>query len=450
MSAHATPSDPYEKPPRPSFFRRWFGWLFLSPPDENGAGGEPGGNSSMNANDAYFASVAAGDQRLETPDPTDPAIPVPSLFPAGLKPSRKPPSPLAKAYADAAATAASASSAESASATAAPGEGPDASAAPRTPEWKIREPEDPSDPTPHEAQQYLTWDDWSLMAGSLRGKLHAHQALWRDDAFLCERQGPWTLIAVADGAGSASLSRIGAQRSCEAAIASLKESLAGISFPEPMPETLSPSDVGPVKAALVAAGRRAQEAITREAERRCRPSRDFHTTLLLAVHLGGEYRDLVSVLQVGDGTVGLYTARGTCSILGVADHGSFASETRFLTMAGIEEEFESRVRFALVKGMSALAVMTDGVADDFFPEAQRLGELFDGQPIRDLKTPEGGDVPGLLLEAARNPRQGQSLIDWLRYEKKGSSDDRTLALLFRTPHVQPSTEVEKSLEEDTA
>jgi hypothetical protein len=31
----------------------------------------------------------------------------------------------------------------------------------------------------------------------------------------------------------------------------------------------------------------------------------------------------------------------------------------------------------------------------------------------------------------KDPRDGQALLDWMRYEKRGSSDDRTLVLMYR-------------------
>ncbi len=47
--------------------------------------------------------------------------------------------------------------------------------------------------------------------------------------------------------------------------------------------------------------------------------------------------DVVGAVQVGDGAVGLYHEDGTCLVLGEADHGAYASETRFLTTPRIDE-----------------------------------------------------------------------------------------------------------------
>jgi hypothetical protein len=142
--------------------------------------------------------------------------------------------------------------------------------------------------------------------------------------------------------------------------------------------------------------------------------------------------DLVAAIQVGDGAVGIYTADGTCTLLGTADHGEYSSETRFLTTPNIEREFPQRVLFSMKQDIRCLAAMCDGVSDDFFPESKRLIELFVGDPIADLKTKDGNPVRGVMHDILKNPQKGESLREWLTYEKKGSSDDRTLVLMYRT------------------
>src|SRR5262249_24804927 len=122
-----------------------------------------------------------------------------------------------------------------------------------------------------------------------------------------------------------------------------------------------------------------------------------------------------------------------------------ASETHFLTTLG-DNELQQRVRVTLLRDVRAVALMTDGVADDSFPESKRLIELLEGDPIADLKTPQGEPLRGLLHGLLAGPREGQALAEWLRYEKRGSSDDRTLVLLHRfpcpaPPEIEPSAAV---------
>ncbi len=77
--------------------------------------------------------------------------------------------------------------------------------------------------------------------------------------------------------------------------------------------------------------------------------------------------------------------------------------------------------------------MCDGISDDFFPEDKRLIELFTGDPIEGMKTKAGEPVRGVLLDVlSKNTEGGKALLEWMRYEKKQSSDDRTLILMFRS------------------
>jgi hypothetical protein len=213
----------------------------------------------------------------------------------------------------------------------------------------------------------------------------------------------------------------------------MTESLAGYKLGEPNEDKDSPpqDELLRVRDFLVAAACQSQEAIVREAQTRgCKP-KDLHATLLLLIHTPWQGRDLVGAIQVGDGTIGVLTDDDVCTIMGVSDYGEFSSETRFLTTPDIESEFEQRVRFTVRTGVRCIAAMCDGVADDFFPEGKRLVELFLGNPIPGLKTKDGGALLGLLRQALKEPREGMAVREWLEYEKRGSSDDRTLVAMYR-------------------
>jgi hypothetical protein len=153
------------------------------------------------------------------------------------------------------------------------------------------------------------------------------------------------------------------------------------------------------------------------------------------VHCPWQGRHLVACLQVGDGQAALLPDRDgdACRLLGEADHGVHSSETRFLTTRGVEESLESRVHPVLAERLAALALMTDGVSDDFFPEEKRMIELFTGREIAGMLGKDGGPVHGVLLGVPGSEAPGEALRDWIEYEKKGSSDDRTLVLMWARP-----------------
>jgi hypothetical protein len=308
--------------------------------------------------------------------------------------------------------------------------------APPTATWKVLEPEDQSDPVPHEVCELRRRDDtWNVLAASIRGKLHAHKAMWRDDAYACDWVDDWTIIALSDGAGSARLARIGARCACEGGLRAMKETLAGYRLAPSTAEAPLPADQDRLREALIHGAIQARAGIMLEAQRRQCPSRDLHATFLLVIHTPFKDNTLLGAIQVGDGAIGVFTEDDACRLLGVADHGQYSSETCFLTTPHIEEQFSQRVRFSIFKrGIRALAVMCDGVSDDFFPEDKRLIELFSGNPIKELKTKKGEPLWGVLHRekgVTRNPEDGKALLEWLQYEKRGSSDDRTLILMYR-------------------
>ena len=280
------------------------------------------------------------------------------------------------------------------------------------PLWQKNEPIEQVDVVPHEASgNLIAPDGWQLAAASVRGKLHAHRALWREDAFAlgCAENaaGSWSISIVSDGAGSAPLARVGSNVACQIALGDLMGTLGDI-------ETLNDdinADLPRIKAALVGAAKAALQALRDEADKREQPLGAFAATLLILVRRAVGEKQLCAALQVGDGAIALDCADGL-KLLGAADHGQHSSETRFLTTQNMEDDFTNRVKFSMPADLRATLLVSDGVSDDYFPEDKRLGEVFEAvMPL----AKSAGDA-------------GTELLGWLGYEKKGSSDDRTLVL----------------------
>ena len=279
--------------------------------------------------------------------------------------------------------------------------------------WQQREPEDQSDAVAHQESRAFDFDDgWKAAAASTRGKLHAHRAGWREDSFSIAQAnspaGSWAILAVADGAGSANLARVGSRLACHASVESLRLSLSEQELSEDI-GLLKERDLPLLREKIVQSARDALQVLAVEAEQRQKPLGDFATTLLLLVRCAWKNQHVCGALQIGDGAIVLQNRDGLLTILGVADHGEHSSETRFLSTPGIEAELAARTRFSIRSGLSAVAVLSDGVSDDFFPEEKRLPEVF--AQVLPLVRGEAGDA---------------ALLGWLGYEKKGSSDDRTI------------------------
>ncbi|MFO7976749.1 MAG: PP2C family serine/threonine-protein phosphatase [Planctomycetota bacterium] len=306
------------------------------------------------------------------------------------------------------------------------------------PRWKVLDPEDQNDPVEHEVHEIWMRDkEWRIIAASVRGKLHAHKALWRDDSYAADAVDDWTVIAVSDGAGSASLSRIGSTIACDGSVQILKDCLSGMKLEKSRDDNPTRSDLNRIKAYLVLAACEARDGILREADtRKCAPG-DLSATLLVAVVAPWKKAHLIGTIQVGDGSIAVYTKSGDCTVMGDPDYGEYAGETIFVNSPMnkkplLQKPFDHRVRFTLKTDVQCIGVMCDGVADDFFPEDKRLVQLFNGDPIEGLQTVDGDPVRGVMHSVIPNPRDGEALQDWLKYEKKGSSDDRTLVLLYRS------------------
>lgn len=305
----------------------------------------------------------------------------------------------------------------------------------QAPQWRVLEPDGGADPVPHRVHHWVPEHapGWSLAAASTRGRLHAHRGAWREDAYAFAREGAWSILAVSDGAGSAPLSRVGSLTACERAVEELR-----IRLPEHPPraadeERLKAEALPGLRAQLANAGRAALNGLREAAATRGQPVEALAATLLLAVLCPWGGGHLAAALQVGDGQIALLARHPdghAVTLLGQADHGAHSAETRFLTTQGVEQTLEHRVRFALPVHLEAVALMTDGISDDFFPEDRRLVELFTADSLASMTGRDGAAPRGLLHGVARGADPGRALAEWIEYERKGSSDDRTLLLLW--------------------
>ena len=303
------------------------------------------------------------------------------------------------------------------------------------PAWQKIEPIDPADPAPHEISDEAALEgDWRLTGASVRGKLHAHRGFWREDSYLHglahASDGTYSIVIVSDGAGSANLSRVGSKLLCEVSLEHLGAGLTQIAPLATDQKDLIARDLPALRGLLVEAASLALQKLREEADRRTRPLSDFSSTLLILLRREWNGVQLCAALQSGDGAIALWDDDGTLTLLGDADHGQHSSETKFLTTRGMEAELPARVKFSIRPKLHATAVMSDGVADDFFPEPVRFPELF-GQILPIVKNDTSGN--------------GAALLDWIDYEKKGSSDDRAIVVSWRG-EAEKSGEAEKVIE----
>ena len=359
----------------------------------------------------------------------------------------------------------------------------------------------------------------------VRGKKHKHEGTNCDDWFTCKEVGGISLLAVSDGAGSKHFSRIGARVSCSAAIGFLEEGILALGeqtlkdtagFACPTQDETFNAALTPVIALLHGAVRQAHEVVRaayycrradasyRRALGRDLALADFSATLLLTIviPIAATDEQLILSCQIGDGMIAALDTGGkypaALRLLGQAGSGDFSGETEFLTSVGIVEADALKRRTMVCRSRSDLIMlMTDGVADDYYPNETELFRLYfdllsngildapyawDGcvgreevTLLRQLPRPVAYPWPndktvelplhytrricttcGVTLEDLwQNPKrlllaaketgiemdlpQEERLAVWLdHYAERGSFDDRTLLLCLPggTPHGQ--------------
>lgn len=273
---------------------------------------------------------------------------------------------------------------------------------------------------------------WRMVGASRRGRSHAHTGLPRDDDFGLACFNGWSMLAVADGAGSAPFSRKGSAIACETALNACRAQLAALPRLDEIFNGLNPaSDSWKSEAYKVAysvlphAAFEAYKAIKKEAQERGREAKNYATTLLLAMTKKFPAGWIVMSFQVGDGAMALLTKSGSLKkseLLAEPDEGEYGGQTRFITMKDIftSESLMQRLRINLAPDLKAVILMSDGVSDAKFSALDNLRSQshwadfwFDlGQPL-----------------ASADP--GRSLLEWLQFWSQGNHDDRTIAVMFR-------------------
>ncbi len=271
--------------------------------------------------------------------------------------------------------------------------------------WKYNPIPESPEPFPETICGESSENGFTVTAASVRGKKHKHEGSNRDDGFAYEFVDGAVIAAVSDGAGSKPFSRIGAKAACEAVIKYSKIRLEALKRDNPnyradMGKAIDSPEFGAVCSSVAETLRggfaEAFAAVEHAFEKRKdypefeaavsrKPElKDFSCTLLAAVMFpvdtenGREF--LTASIQLGDGMIAAVDenaeAENALMILGAADSGSFAGETEFITSEQFRspESLMSRTKIRR-GGLTSLLMMTDGVADDYYPNDPQLLRL---------------------------------------------------------------------------
>lgn len=272
-------------------------------------------------------------------------------------------------------------------------------------QWKYQKlPEDEPDwHSEFDSQVGRSPEQFEILGARVRGKKHKHDGTHCDDWFSFCNAGAWTVLAVSDGGGSYHFSRVGAKAACEAVTQSLAEKLTNhvlkarevwdaSSFQE--------GDVQHVNESLVSAVISAWDAVKDAVKQResnpdherilGRPltTKDLYCTLLVTVHTTIRYRDedrsLIFGLAVGDGMMAAVDQNGRSCLLMTPDSGEHSGEVRFLDQREVEPDKLRAKIFPVLCNLRALLLMTDGVADDYFPNDPGMTWLYGDLVLNDI------------------------------------------------------------------
>ncbi len=255
---------------------------------------------------------------------------------------------------------------------------------------------------------------WSLLLAARRGRLHAHRGEHREDAgTVLTFSGGWC-AAVADGAGSATYSRLGSAIATHAATHALRDAVQHGTAP-----------AAALEHALDVAARAANDSMRRFAQLTSLALRDLRTTLLLVVWHAGR----VGSLQVGDGAIAMLAADDRVTLPHLGDSGDFSGEvTHFLPDDGAIERLLTSRTVQPTADVTGILLASDGVEDPWYPFARNAAPLLVQlrHGVHDTNASTAGvtqSMRGPVLAAA-DPVH--ALIEWLAFEKRGENDDRTL------------------------
>ncbi|MBQ8569707.1 MAG: protein phosphatase 2C domain-containing protein [Oscillospiraceae bacterium] len=248
----------------------------------------------------------------------------------------------------------------------------------------------------------------SVIAARVRGKMHKHDGSNCDDWYEYDFGGGMAFAAVSDGAGSKLYSRIGSKTACITAVQTMKEqfteyfannpmalSSAAKPFTDPSFTKVCTALAGLIQNSAISAAKavvsvfedmKNDKELTEAAGRELTLS-DFACTLLITAVIpviaeeSGRRESLILSVQIGDGMTASVNSEAAApsaiSLLGEPDSGEFSGETDFITSASMQtaEAVMKRTRIQR-KVCTDILMMTDGVADDYFPNSPQLLRLY--------------------------------------------------------------------------
>ncbi|MDB5192087.1 MAG: hypothetical protein JWQ96_1650 [Segetibacter sp.] len=286
-------------------------------------------------------------------------------------------------------------------------------------------------------------NDRHILVSSKRGRSHANVGSFREDDFAFKDvENGWSIVVVADGAGSAKISRKGSAIACNGivdyfmqqdAIASMAEfdellEQHKSSTGDDIQKKLNRLVYNNLGKAAFQVHKKLHEFATNEGI----PLKDLNSTLIFT--LFKKYKSGYAFLSfgVGDCPIAILNKDVTeVTLMNWLDVGEFGGGTRFITMPEIfqNEKFATRFGFRLIDDFSYLMMMSDGIYDPKFVVEANLPNIKKWQEF--LADLNGKNEDGVKVELrADNKEITEQFSKWMDFWSPGNHDDRTLAIVF--------------------
>ena len=253
---------------------------------------------------------------------------------------------------------------------------------------------------------------WRVVAASVRGTSHERVGQLCQDAHQWEKLPEGVFVAaVADGAGSATLGKVGAIVASQTAVETISLNIGAHNH---APLLSLPEDEQGWQQLLTKALEAAKTAVEAEAIACKMTARDLATTLIIVVATP----NLIAAAQVGDGVAVASDANGNFIALTAPQRGEYINETTFL----VSPNALDAAQVNLWHGETAnIAVLSDGL--------QMLAlEMTEGKPHVPFFSP----LFHFMADVTDESEAKEQLVAFLRSPRIVDRTDDDLTLLLAT------------------
>ncbi|QMU26666.1 PP2C family serine/threonine-protein phosphatase [Adhaeribacter radiodurans] len=285
--------------------------------------------------------------------------------------------------------------------------------------------------------------DRHILVSSKRGRSHANMGSFREDDFAFQDlANGWSLVVVADGAGSAKLSRKGSSMACQGIVNYFQEQASVESlaeFDDLLQQHIQNTSDDTQKKLnrfvynnLGKAAFQVHKQLETFAAQESLTLKDLSSTLIFTLFKKYEVGYALLSFGVGDCPIAVLNKDiSEVNLMNWLDVGEFGGGTRFITMPEIfqSEKFATRFGFKLLADFSYLIMMSDGIYDPKFVVEANLPNIQKWQEF--LADLNGQNEEGIAVELSPDNKEiEEQLSRWMDFWSPGNHDDRTLAIVF--------------------